>query len=79
VALLDVPCLARLKAIDLLRLFRQGYRDVSLYPCAAENCKYGKAWENIQSVVEFVRGILSRSWPEAKLDLRVPEGAAAQK
>jgi len=71
----SVPCLARLKPVDVLRLFRLGHRTVSLYPCAQDDCKYGSAWENIDSVVGYVRRILRRALPEARLEVCMPEGA----
>ena len=73
---LHVPCLARLRPVDLLRLFRQGYEAVSLHPCPQGQCKYGSAWENIQSVADYVRGILARARPEARIELCCPESAA---
>jgi len=72
---LRVPCLARLKPVDLLRLFGQGCQVVELYPCEEEQCKYGSAWRNCRSVVEYVRGILGRVRPDARVDLYLPEGA----
>ena len=71
-----VPCLARLKAVDVLDLFRQGYGNVRLYPCAKEECKYGEAWENIQSLAEYVSGLLARVRPEVRIDLCLPQGVA---
>jgi len=73
--ILRVPCLARVKAVELLRLFRQGCRNVVLYPCEQEECKYGSAWRNIQSVTDYVRSILGRVWPEARIDLCLPQSA----
>jgi len=66
---LCVPCLVRLKPIDLLRLFRQGYKRITLVPCEQEECKYDTAWPNIQSVVDYVRETVTGIWPEAQLDL----------
>ncbi len=73
---LGVPCLARLKPIDLLRLFRQGYRCVLLAPCEEEECKYGPAWPNIQAVASYVRGILERACPDGRIELCLPRAAA---
>jgi NADPH-dependent glutamate synthase beta subunit-like oxidoreductase/ferredoxin len=72
---LSVPCLARLKPVDVLRLFRRGYRTVWLHPCAEEECKYGSAWENIGSLAGYVRNILRTAWPEARIEVRSPAGA----
>jgi NADPH-dependent glutamate synthase beta subunit-like oxidoreductase/ferredoxin len=71
-----VPCLARLKPIDLLDLCRQGYRRISLVACEQGDCKYGSAWRNIQSVVDYVRGILERACPAARIDLQLGQPAA---
>ena len=71
----EVPCLARLRPVDLLRPVRQGYRTIALYPCAADACKYGSAWENIESLAGQVRQILAAARPEARVELRVPEAA----
>jgi len=73
--LLRVPCLVRLKPIDLLGLFRRGYKRLLLAPCEKDECKYGSAWPNIESVVDYVRGIVDRVWPEAQIDLCPPENA----
>lgn len=70
---LTVPCLARLKPVDVLRLFRQGYRSISLYPCGEEDCKYGAAWRNVQVIADYVRSVVQRVWPEAAIDLYLPE------
>jgi ferredoxin len=70
---LTLPCLARLKPIELLRVFRQGARAVELRPCAQEQCKYGGAWANIEAVVGYVRSVLSKALPEARLDVCLPE------
>ena len=64
-----VQCLGRLKVVDVLRLFQRGYREVTLYPCTEEDCRYGATWKNIPEVVEQVRRILERVRPEAKIDL----------
>ena len=72
---LTVPCLARLKPVDVLRWFRQGYRSVALYPCGQDDCKYGSAWKNIESLVGCVRHIVQSAWPKAQLDLHLPQGA----
>lgn len=69
-----VPCLARLKPVDVLRVFRGGCSVVRLYACRQEQCKYGPAWGNIESIVNYVRGILKQVRPEARLELDVPEG-----
>ena len=73
---LEVPCLARLKPMDVLRLVGRGYRDISLYPCAEEQCKYGPAWGNIQSVVDYLGSVLASACPEARVALFVPQTAA---
>jgi len=70
---LTLPCLSRLRPIELLRLFRRGARTVELQPCAQEDCKYGDAWRNIEAVVGYVRTMLSKVLPEARLTLRVAE------
>ena len=75
---LTVPCLARLRPVDVLRLFRRGYRSVALYPCARDACKYGAAWENIESVVGCVRATLASARPDARIELCVPQGAAQE-
>jgi hypothetical protein len=67
---------ARLKPVDLLRLFGRGYRNISVYPCAEEQCKYGAAWGNIQSVVGYVGSVLASACPEARVELFVPQTAA---
>jgi ferredoxin len=72
---LRVPCLARLKAIQLLRLVRRGYRRILLHPCAKEDCKYGSAWENIESVAGYVQGLLQQCCPEARVEVCLPEAA----
>ena len=74
---LRVPCLARLKPVDLLRPFQRGYQTVQLYGCEEEECKYGKAWRNIDSVVNFARSMLERVLPEAKIELHLSEKAGA--
>jgi NAD-dependent dihydropyrimidine dehydrogenase PreA subunit len=74
---LYVPCLARLKSVQVLRLFRRGCKTVRLYPCASDACKYGAAWKNIESVVGHVREVLREARPEAQLELCVPEAVAA--
>jgi len=76
-AILEVPCLGRLKPVDLLRLFGRGYRSITLHPCADEECKYGLAWGNIQSVVSFVVGVLAKADPGAHIDLAAPQTVAA--
>jgi ferredoxin len=73
--LVRVPCLARLKPIDLLELFRQGYRTVTLYPCAEDECKYGAAWANIDSLVSYVRSVLEEALPAARIEVCVPQPA----
>lgn len=73
---LRVPCLARLKPIDLLRLLCQGYRCISLVPCEKEECKYGLAWANIEATVGYVRGIMGDACPEGRIDLCLPQSAA---
>ncbi|MGB2821258.1 MAG: FAD-dependent oxidoreductase, partial [Phycisphaerae bacterium] len=72
---LRVPCLARLKPIDLLRLLRR-HECVSLVPCEKEECKYGSAWANIEATVEYVRGILRDACPGGRIDLCLPQSAA---
>jgi len=67
--ILNVPCLARLKPVDVLRFFQRGYRDVQLYPCARDDCKYGASWANIESVVEQVRRTLADVRSEARIQL----------
>jgi len=37
--------------------------------------RYGPAWANILSLVDFVRTILDRARPEARIELRLPPGA----
>ena len=74
---LRVPCLARLKPVDVLRLFQRGYQTVLLYPCEEGDCKYGSAWGNIDVIVDYVRGMLCRAWPEAQIRLCSP-GKAGQ-
>jgi len=74
---IHVPCLARLKSVQVLRLFRGGCHTVRLYPCAPDACKYGAAWKNIESVVGHVREVLREARPEARLELCVPEAEAA--
>ena len=73
---LTLPCLARIKPIELLRVFREGARTVELQACARDHCKYGAAWENIEAVVGYVRTILAKALPEARLDVRIPESAS---
>ena len=72
---LRVPCLVRLKPIDLLRLFRQGFKRITLVPCEQEECKYGTAWPNIQSVVEYVREVVADIRPDLRLDLCLGDSA----
>jgi NADPH-dependent glutamate synthase beta subunit-like oxidoreductase/Pyruvate/2-oxoacid:ferredoxin oxidoreductase delta subunit len=72
---LRVPCLGRLRPVDLLRLFGRGYQSVLLRACEQEQCKYGSAWKNIQSVADCVRGILDRVRPEAKIELEPAQQA----
>ena len=72
---LRVPCLARLRPADLLGLFARGYRAVALHPCDEEDCKYGSAWGNCRSLADYVRGILDRVRPAARVDLCLREGA----
>lgn len=71
---LTMPCLARLKPVELLRLFGKGYQNVVLHACAQEKCKYGSAWENIRAVVGFVRTILQRARPDAQISWLPPDG-----
>ena len=75
---LSVPCLARLRPVDILGFFRQGCRTVRLVPCAEEDCKYGRAWKNIESVAAYVRSILRQVSPEATLEVLIPEAAQPQ-
>jgi NADPH-dependent glutamate synthase beta subunit-like oxidoreductase/ferredoxin len=70
---LTMACLARLKPIELLRLFRDGARGVALYPCAQQDCKYGGAWENIEAVAGYVRSVLAAVLPDATLTVHLPE------
>jgi ferredoxin len=74
---LTVPCLARLRPVDLLRLVRRGYRTVRLYPCDEQGCKYGAAWGNIQFLVGYADGILRSAGVEANVELCLPERTAA--
>ncbi|MFP4055519.1 MAG: FAD-dependent oxidoreductase [Candidatus Brocadiia bacterium] len=74
-AVLAVPCLARLRPVDVLRLFAQGYAAVALYPCARDECKYGRAWENIQSLADAVGTMLSHARPAAKVEVHLPQAA----
>ena len=74
---IGVPCLARLKPVDVLRLFRRGHQTVTLHPCPPEACKYGAAWRNIESLAGCVRELLRAAWPEAKLLVSVPLSDAA--
>ena len=73
---LRVPCLARLKPIDLLRLFQRGCRHVLLVPCDREECKYGPAWPNVRAVADYVRSLLASAYPAGRIDLCLPAGAA---
>jgi len=66
---LRVPCLVRLKPIDLLRLFGRGCRRITLVPCEQDECKYPTAWANIQSVVAYVRKVVGGIRPDVRLDL----------
>jgi len=69
-----VPCLARLRPVDVLGLFRQGYRTVALHPCAEEQCKYGAAWKNIESVAGCASALVRGAWPEARVEVCLPAG-----
>jgi len=73
---LTLPCLARLKPIELLRLFRDGARHVELHACAEEDCKYGGAWQSIEAVAGYVRNVLRTVLPEATLTVRLPDEQA---
>ena len=72
---LRVPCLVRVRPIDLLRLLRRGYQRISLVPCERAECKYGTAWQNIEAVVSYASGIAARVRSEARIDLCVPQTA----
>lgn len=72
-----VPCLARLRPVDILRVFRRGYRTVSLHPCTQDGCKYGAAWRNLESLAGCVRELLRAAWPQAELNLCLPQPTAA--
>jgi NADPH-dependent glutamate synthase beta subunit-like oxidoreductase/ferredoxin len=74
---LTVPCVARLRSVDLLRLFRHGYRTVRLYPCAEEECKYGSAWANTEFIVDRARRVLRVALPEARIEVCSAAGASA--
>jgi ferredoxin len=76
--ILTVPCLARMKPVDVLRLFRLGHRTVSLYPCARDECKYGAAWENIESLASYVSSVLGLARPEARLEVCLPREEAEE-
>ena len=76
-AVVRVPCLARLKPVDVLRLVRRGYQTLRLYPCREDECKYGTAWGNCRSVTDFVGGILAQVRPEARVELCLPDCPAA--
>jgi len=71
-----VPCLARLKPVDVLRAFGKGYGAISLHPCARDDCKYGAAWENIESIVGYVRDILGAARPEARIEVESAQANA---
>lgn len=71
-ATLALPCLARLKVVDLLRLATAGFGTITLQPCAAEDCKYGPAWQNIQTVVDSATAILRTARPEVEVVLHIP-------
>jgi coenzyme F420-reducing hydrogenase delta subunit len=77
-----MPCVARLKPAEVLQLFRQGWQTVEFRACSSEQCKYGAAWKNIQTIVDCVRNVLSRVRPEAGIELylppRAPEGQSPQ-
>jgi len=66
-----LQCPARLRPVDILRLFAKGYRTVRLDVCSPQRCKYGSAWENIQSVAACVRHQLDRIGSGASLHVRV--------
>lgn len=72
-----VPCLSRLKPVDLLRLLGEGHRSISLHPCARDECKYPAAWETIESLAAYVQGLAARAWPEARIELCVPRAQEA--
>lgn len=77
-ATLSVPCLARLRPVDILGFFRQGCRTVRLVPCAEDQCKYGRAWKNIESVTAYARSILAQASPQATLEVVLPQAAQPQ-
>lgn len=72
---LRVPCLARLKPADVLHLFLQGCESLVLHTCQEDQCKYGSAWRNIESMAQYVRGILDATRPGARIEVRVPGDA----
>ena len=69
---LHVPCLVRVRPIDLLWLLRRGYQRISLVPCERDECKYGTAWPNIEAVVSYASGIAARVRDEARIELCLP-------
>ena len=76
---LRVPCLARLKPVEVLRLFRQGCESLVLHTCEEDRCKYGSAWGNIESMANYVRSILGRVRPGATIEVHVPAGVGQTK
>jgi ferredoxin len=74
---LEVPCLGRLRPVELLRLFARGYSSVALCPCAAEDCKYGRAWQNVESLAGCVRVILATTRADVRLEVFAPQPARA--
>ncbi|MBM4036695.1 MAG: hydrogenase iron-sulfur subunit, partial [Planctomycetes bacterium] len=72
---LRVPCIARLKPVEVVRLFRRGHKSVSLHACAKDACKYGVAWKNLESLAGCVRELVRATLPEAELKLCLPPGS----
>ena len=72
-AVLTAPCLARLKVVHVLKLFQDGYQSVSLYACSKEECKYGTAWRNIQTVASQVRRLLKDANLDGEIELCLPQ------
>ncbi len=70
---LEVPCLGRLRPVELLRLFARGYSRMALCPCVAEDCKYARAWKNVEPLAGCVRAILGKVRPEARIEVLVPQ------
>ncbi|MCL0098821.1 hydrogenase iron-sulfur subunit [Dehalococcoidia bacterium] len=74
-ACLSVPCLAKLKAVDLLRAFEFGARGILVIGCPAEECSYQKGEVWVQRRVDEAKTLLGQTGLDAdRLELHYVSG-----